>query len=134
MTTTIGGIELDRDMAWMDENRYSKVRASVTPTLGGGMVIQEFQATEKGRLITLVSTETQGVQRKSVVDALKALSDVANATYHLSISTKSTTLQKKVRFVNEQSGGAVQFDPIQQKGGLFDNEMLYKGTIYLMVL
>jgi len=105
MTTTIGSVTLDRDMIFEDEFNYSIVDASTVRTLGGGLIVQEFQGTEKGRRITLVSTDSQGLQKKSTVAALRALSDVSNATYQLSIASNSKTFSRTVRFVNEESGG-----------------------------
>ena len=134
MTTKIGDIELDRDMIFENEFNHSQVRATVTPTLGGGVVVQEFQAFEKGRYVNLVSTDSQGMQKKSTVEALKNLSQIANQTYPLVISSNGKTFTKTVRFSNEVQGGAVQFSPFQDRQGLHSNDIYYKGTIYLMVI
>jgi hypothetical protein len=134
MTTSIGSIDLDRDMIFEDEFKFSLVRSEVTPTLGGGVVIQEFQALEKGRLVTLVSTDSQGMQKKSTVQALKDLSNIIGYTYPLSISSNGKTFTKTVRFANEVSGGAVQFSPFQDRQGLHSDDIYYKGAIYLMVV
>ena len=134
MTTTIGGITLDRDMIFDNEYNYSMFRAEVTPTLGGGIVVQEFQALEKGRYINLVSSDSQGMQKKSTVDALKNLSLIAGQTFPLEISSNGKTFTKTVRFSNEVQGGAVQFSPFQDRQGLHSDDIWYKGTIYLMVV
>jgi len=134
MTTTIAGITLDRDMIFENEFNHSQVRAEVVPTLGGGVVIQEFQAFERGRLITLVSTDSQGMQKKSTVQSLKDLSQIANQTFPLSISSNGKTFEKTVRFVNEIQGGAVQFSPFQDRQGLHSDTIYYKGVINLMVV
>ena len=135
MTTKIGDITLDRDMIFEDEFKTSLVRAEATPTLGGGMVIQEFQIPiEKGRLITLVSTESQGMQKRSTVQLLKDLSDIANCTYPLEIKSNGKTFTKTVRFANEVQGGAVQFEPFQVRQGFHSDSIYYKGSINLMVV
>ena len=134
MTTTIGGIVLDRDMIFEDEYKFSNVRSEVTPTLGGGVVIQEFQAYERGRMITLVSTDSQGMQEKSTVESLKTLSNFAGYTYNLSIASNGKTFTRTVRFANEVQGGAVQFQPFQDRGGIHSDNIPYKGQIYLMVV
>lgn len=134
MTTTIAGITLDRDMIFDNEYNYSMVRAEVTPTLGGGMVVQEFQAFEKGRYINLVSSDSQGMQKKSTVDALKQVSLMAGQTFPLEIVSNGKTFTKTVRFSNEVQGGAVQFSPFQDRQGLHSDDIWYKGTIYLMVV
>jgi len=135
MSTTIGSVTLDRDMIFSDEFDYRMVNAEVTNTLGGGIVIQEFMGLEAGRSITLVSTESQGLQRKSTVNTLKDLADsgVGN-TYTLTISSNSQTFTKTVRFRHEVEGGPVQFQPIQVRDGLHGSDIYYKGTIYLMVV
>lgn len=134
MTTTIAGITLDRDMIFDNEYNYATVRADVTPTLGGGLIVQEFQATEKGRYINLKSTESQGMQKKSTVDALKEASHIAGQTFPLVISSNGKIFTKTVRFSNEVQGGAVQFSPFQDRQGLHSDDIWYKGTIYLMVV
>jgi len=135
MSTVIGTVTLDRDMIFNDEYGYNMVMAEATPTLGGGIVVQEFMALEAGRPVTLASTETQGLQLKSTVDALKALSDSgAGNTYTLTISSNSQTFTKTVRFRNELDGGAVAFEPFQVRDGLQSTTMCYKGSIFLMVV
>ena len=135
MSTTIGTVTLDKDMIFENEYSYNLISSEVTPTLGGGVVVQEFVALEAGRTITLVSTETQGLQLKSTVDDLKALSDSgAGNTYTLSIVSNGETFTKTVRFRNELDGGAVVFEPCQVRDGLHDNTVFYKGSIYLMVI
>ena len=135
MSTTIGTVTLDRDMIFDDEYAYNLISSEVTPTLGGGIVVQEFVALEAGRPVTLVSTESQGLQLKSTVDDLKALSDSgAGNTYTLSIVSNGETFTKTVRFRNELDGGAVVFEPCQVRDGLHDNTVFYKGSIYLMVI
>lgn len=134
MTTTIGGIQLDRDMIFSNEYNYSLVSSEVTPTLGGGMVIQEFQLPEIGRYINLVSTDSQGMQKKSTVDQLKALSNIMGQTFPLVIQSNGKRFERTVRFSNEVQGGAVQFSPFQDRQGLHSDDIWYKGTIYLMVV
>ena len=134
MTTTIAGITLDRDMVFENEFNHSQVRAEVTPTLGGGVVVQEFQALERGRSISLVSTDSQGMQKKSTIQALKDLSNIANQTFPLTVSSNGKIFTKTVRFSNEIQGGAVQFSPFQDRQGLHSDDIWYKGMIHLMVV
>jgi len=135
MSTVIGTVTLDKDMIFSDEYSYNMISAEVTPTLGGGVVVQEFDAVEAGRPITLVSTETQGLQLKSTVDDLKALSiSGAGNTYTLTIASNGEAFTKTVRFRNELDGGAVVFEPCQVRDGLHGDSVYYKGTIYLMVV
>lgn len=134
MTTTIGSCELDRDLILENEYEYSLVNASVEPSIGGGIVIQEFEKLEKGRPVTLVSTETQGLQLKSTVDDLKALADVSGATYTLTISSNSQTFTKTVRFRNEIAGGPIEAQPFHPRDGLHGDSILFRIKLYLMVI
>jgi hypothetical protein len=134
MGTILGGVSLDRDMVFDDEYNYKLVNASVEPTVGGGVVVQEFSGLERGRLVTLSSTETMGMQQKSTIDALKALADVAGATYTLTITSNNKTFTKTVRFRNEVEGGPLQFEPFHPREGLHSDTIYYKGSIQLMVI
>jgi hypothetical protein len=135
MSTVIGTVTLDKDMPFENEYHYNMVNAEVAPTLGGGVVAQEFMGVEAGRLITLASTDTQGLQLKSTVDDLKALSDSgAGNTYTLTIISNSRTFSKTVRFRNELDGGAVIFEPVQVRDGLHSLDIWYRGNIFLMVM
>ena len=135
MSTVIGTVTLDRNMIFSDEYEYNMVNSEVADTTGGGIVVQEFMGLEKGRHITLVSTETQGLQLKSTIDALKALADSgAGNTYTLTITSNSQTFTKTVRFRHEVDGGPVQFQPMQVRDGLHDSTIFYKGVISLMVM
>ena len=68
MSTVIGTITLDNDLILDNEYEYSLINASVENTIGGGIVVQEFNKLEKGRNIVLRSTDSQGLQLKSTVD------------------------------------------------------------------
>lgn len=134
MTTTIGSVTLDYDMVWVDEYEHHTVEASVTPTIGGGQVVQEFSVAESGRPITLQSTDTVGPQTKATVDALKALAEVANATYALTISNGGESVSKTVRFRNEEDGGPVQFSHVVETNALGKSTYWYLGKIMLAVV
>ena len=135
MSTVLGTVTLDKDMIFEDLYSYNMINASVERTLGGGIVSQEFEASEKGRNITLVSSETQGLQQKSTVDDLKSLADSgAGNTYTLTITSNSQTFTKTVRFRHEIEGGPVQATPMQHRDGLHSDTIWYKLTLYLMVV
>ncbi len=134
MSTVIGSVTLTTDMVFTDEFAYSLVNAEVTPTLGGGVNVQEFPKLEKGRPITLETVEGLGYQLKTVVAALHALASVAGATYTLTITDYSANVfTRTVRFRNEVDGGAVQMSPVQARENIPRDTMYYEGTIYLMV-
>ena len=134
MSTVIGTVTLDNDMIFEDEFKYSRVSASATRTIGGGVVVQEFEIPEVGRMVTLVGNGALGSQKKSTVEALIALAETPYATYTLTIVTNSRFFSRTVRFVNEIDGGAVQFEPVVARAGLHATTMYYTGTIYLMIV
>ncbi len=133
MTTSIGGVTLTNDMPFPDQFSRGQVHAEVEDTLGGGVVVQEFVRTDKGREITLTTLNGMGYQLLTVVEALEALAAVPNASYALSISHNSKTFTKTVRFRNEEDGGPVQFTQI---GGVMDglptDAAYMEGSIFLM--
>ena len=63
MTTTIGSVTLDRDMIFDDEFNYSIVDASATRTLGGGLIVQEFQGTEKAEELRWCQLTVKGFKK-----------------------------------------------------------------------
>ena len=135
MSTQIGTVILDRDLVFINEYDYSLVYASSTPTIGGGIIVQEFEKTEKGRKVILSSSETQGLQLKSTVDDLVALSNSgANNIFTLTISSNSKTFTKTVRFMNEIEGGAIKAEPFQGRDGLHSDTIYYKVELNLMVV
>jgi len=134
MSTVIGTVTLDNDMIFEDEFKYSRVSASATRTIGGGVVVQEFEIPEVGRMVTLVGNGALGSQKKSTVEALIALAETPYATYTLTIVTNSRFFSRTVRFVNEIDGGSVQFEPVVARAGLHATTMYYTGTIYLMIV
>jgi len=135
MSTVIGTVTLDNDMVFDNEYDYNLINASVEDTIGGGLVVQEFDKLERGRNITLVSTATQGLQLKSTVDALKALADAGiNNTYTLTITSNNQTFTKTVRFRNELDGGAIKAEPMQVRDGLHSSTIYFMVEIYLMVV
>jgi hypothetical protein len=134
MTTTLGGVTFDNDMVWIDEYLYKKVDATHTPTIGGGVNVQEYQKTEIGRYITLETVDGQGYQTKSTVDSIKALADDAAETYTLSIVHNSLSISKTVVFRNDIDGGPVQMEMQAPMDGLQQSGYWYGGVISLMVI
>jgi hypothetical protein len=133
MTTTIGGVTLDRDMVWTDEYMWSKRRGGYTPTIGGGGIVQDFAASESGRPITLESAGGQGSQKKSTVEALIELEAVPGATYTLSIVHNGLTMSKTVLFRPGEEDGAVQFTQRTPCDGLQGDDHWYNGRVLLIV-
>ena len=136
MSTTIGTVTLDQDMYFSDLLKRSKVNASVTPTLGGGAVVQEFSKLDVGRLITLTTKDGMGYQLKATLDSLQALADSAGSTYTLTIVPYvGANYVKTVRFRNEIDGGAIQMEPASLAlEGIPRDTVWYEGSIFLMVV
>jgi len=128
MSMSIGGVSLTHDLIWRDEYLFNPVLASVAPTIGGGVYVQEFAAQTAGRPITLEATATQGWLLKTTVDALHALAAVPGATYPLVMGSATTT----VRFAQETDGGPIQMTPVIDLAGIVPDTVYYIGTIHLM--
>jgi len=134
MSTTIGSVTLDRDLVFINEYDYSLVESSTTKTIGGGIIVQEFEVSERGRKIILSSSETQGLQLKSTVDALMDMcnSGVYN-TYTLTINSNGSTFSKTVRFIHEMDGSPIKAEPIMPREGFHSDSVFYKVELNLQV-
>lgn len=132
--TSIGSVTLDNDMVWENEFDFDPVQGNSVRTLGGGVAIQEYGLSEKGRLIRLASGDTIGFQKRSTVEALRALAAGVYDTFTLTIQTGATIVTKTVRFCHEADGGAVNFRPYVDRGGIHGADIYYSGTINLMVV
>lgn len=126
-------VTLDNDMVWIDEYSWQPTVATVTPTVGEGVNIQEYEKpNENNRLITLETTEGQGYQRKKTVDALKACAAIPAGRFFLRISHNNRVLERVVRFRAEEN--AVDFEMIANLDGLQNDDFWYAGTIRLAVV
>lgn len=68
-------VQLSAGMIWSNEYRYAPVHSAQTPTLDGGMVVEQSIAF-KGRPLTLAGAEDHGWIRKSALDELIAMASV----------------------------------------------------------
>lgn len=84
-TLTLGGVALDPSMIWTDRNQSKRVSQSVTPTLGGGAIVQAAPIST-GLPITIASGQDQGLLQWPKVQQLEALADVAGAIYVLNFN------------------------------------------------
>lgn len=71
MPVSIAGITLPEDLLWTDEFKGFGVGQSITPTITGALLVEEFDQPE-GRPMTLSSAGAAWVTR-STVEALEAL-------------------------------------------------------------
>lgn len=131
MTTTIGSVTLDEDMVWTDQYKDNRISASVSETIGAGVVVQEFSKSLVGRKITLESIEGYGFQKQSTVDALVNLAKIPETNYTLTIDYDGLSYTSSVRFRNEEENGAIQFEPIFVSEGLLPTTTYYQGKIFL---
>ena len=105
-TMTLGGVALDTDLFWSDENQWTSRVGSEERTLDGSMVTQSYHL-QMGRPITLVGEADSGWQSRATVEALKALAEV-DQVYDLVMYG----VTRKVRF--RYSEAPVSFDPISR--------------------
>ena len=105
MAITLGGIALP-DLILEPRTLYPGVRASVTPTLAGGVIIQEFAQVDN-RNIDLVGGDDYGWIQYSTLMSLRSLAMTALSTHVLIYETETHT----VRFRHEE-GEPVYAEPI----------------------
>jgi len=79
---TLGGVALPESLQWPDQFSESNVQQTTKRTLGGGLVVFSEQITA-GRNITLEATQKQGWLTKTMVDAIRSLSNSAGSVYTL---------------------------------------------------
>ena len=99
---TLGGVSLNPDMVWVDEQEYSFVAQQVTRTLGGKLKIYS-QGLEKGRPISLEGQEDQGWLTRAQVESVRALSEIPGSQYTLTfIGTTTGSRSFTVMFRHEE--------------------------------
>lgn len=110
MAVVLGGVTLPSNIVWEDKYKWNPVVQDVKTTLGGRPVVFSASLTA-GRRITLVAYSDQGWLTLAQVEAIKALADVAGATYMLTIGAETFT----VSFRHDEPP-AVEFDPLIPRG------------------
>ena len=109
MAIEVGGVTLNDHMIWDDKFDYSPVNQNALRTLGGNVVVFSQQL-NKGKPITLLATPDQGWLTEAQVTALQALSEVAGATYTLTIGSNSFSVM--FRHEDAPAFSASQLDQI----------------------
>lgn len=91
MAITLDTLDLPDDLAWPDRYSWQPVEISVEYSLTGAAIVYSAEK-QAGRPITLQSTEQRAWVTRVLVDALKSLQAVADATYTLSVRGESYTV------------------------------------------
>lgn len=126
MTIALAGINLDQ-MLLTPEFRPG-VRASVTPTIAGGVIVQET-AVVSGESVDLVGAETGPFLTKATLQALTDLAAVPGATYTL-IYLSFTYV---VRFRHEDTP-TIEAIPFYDSPDAYDTDFYHSARIKLMIL
>jgi hypothetical protein len=100
ITLTLDAVTLDPDLRWVERQASQKVAQSVTPTIGGGVIViaQEILA---GQPITLESGEDFGFLTTEQVDAVNALADQVGGIFVLEVTEGSNVETYEVMFRHE---------------------------------
>lgn len=118
---TLEGIDLG-DLVIDKEFEFSPVQAQVSETIGGGLVI--WEKTRSGRTIDLVGGSDFGWLIRSVLEQIKSLANVPNATYTL-VFNGSTS---RVRFRHEEnspvSAAPLVARPNHEAGDYYNNVVI----------
>lgn len=109
-TIVLGGVTLHPDMIWRERFTDQKVAQSAKRTLGGALVVFAGSL-HNGAPITLATAESTGYPTRAMVDAVRALAEVAGAQYTLSFHGTDYS----VIFRPDESGGnAVVMEPLKK--------------------
>jgi hypothetical protein len=120
---TLAGVTLPGDLLWQDEFRWSAVRQVYTPTLQGGLIIEQSQM-QTGRPITLVSQTLDkfvATVTRATVDALRAL-DVTPRSAMTLTSPDSPARTFSVVF-RHADGAAIEAAPIDFAAPAADDDL-----------
>lgn len=96
-TITLGGVQLDPDMHWIERKQSQRVAQSAQVTLGGGLNVLAA-AIESGIPITLESGDDYGFLKTPAVGAVRAMADDPGAVYELVITGDGPTETYSVIF------------------------------------
>lgn len=97
VTITLGGVELDPDMRWLERQQSQRVAQSAQVTLGGGLNVLAA-AIGLGIPITLESGEDFGFLLTPVVGAVRDMANDPGAVYELEIVSGSNVETYSVIF------------------------------------
>lgn len=132
----IGDITLDNMPIWIDEFAWTRVRATIEPTLTGMSKQYRVLSSDRGRKVTLESREDTGWLYKPTLILLKA-DEIACATSgytrKLEMYCGTVGYTANVIYRSDEDGGAVNFQPVFPVSGLTDDTIPYQGQIKLMV-
>lgn len=95
---TLNGIALTSDLLWIDEYAWSPVAQQVDIMSDGAVVVQA-ETQQTGRSISLLGGDSYGYVKKSVVEAVRALSEEAGLEMTLVLNDGSSY---NVVFVDER--------------------------------
>ena len=132
----IGDITLDNMPIWIDEMAWTRVRATIEPTLTGMAKQYRVLDSDRGRKITLESREDTGWLKKSTVIALKADEEAcatSGYTRKLDMYCGTVGYTASVIYRSDEDGGGVNFQPVVPVSGLATDDWYYYGQIKLMV-
>lgn len=102
---TLNGIILS-DLRWVDDLEWTGIHCEVEDGINGNLVAQQVALTD-GRPITLEGDDKSGWLSRSVLDSLRTLAAVVDATYTLIINSVSYT----VRFRHEDAP-VIEAEPV----------------------
>ncbi len=80
----LNNLQLPSALVWVDEYASQSVLQSTKRTLDGGQVVF-YSSLVAGQQITLTSRQDSAWVKRSVVDSIKSMADVAGAVYSLEL-------------------------------------------------
>lgn len=127
---TLGGVDLNDSLQWIDRYSQQPVAQSTDRTLQGGLIVYS-QTLTAGRPITLRATTDTGWFTFGMVQALEALAAVAGTSYVFEFWGETYN----VRFDHTQ-GPACQFVPLKPKDPnlMVSDEDYFTGSVKLFTV
>lgn len=104
----IGSIELDNDLVWEDEFKFTQGTGVAENTIYGSLVVQTFRVSGY-RPLTLSGSNNSGWQSRATVLALQALASDNPSAEHAVLLPNGTTVTAMFR---HEEAPVVEFQPI----------------------
>lgn len=124
---TLGAVELNGSVQWLERYQASKVAQTEKRTLGGVLVVHHLTLV-KGDPITLEATEDTGWFTKDMVDAIIAMANTAGGRFAFEYHGQQFT----VMFRNSEPP-SVEFTPLIPKAAPAGDDY-FIGTVKLFTV
>ena len=124
---TLNALQLPEGLLWSDEIEDSRVRMSITHSLGGGKQFIQKSILSAGREITLNGGDKHGHMRRDMLLQIKSLS-ATGGTYTL-VMHNSNSYQIKFRYPSPVSAELMKLKQAPDDADLYNNVLIKMVTV-----